>query len=71
MKQYIGTKLIEAEPAYRVRNPGGDYQITTDAREAFTNFAEVEDGYRVRYLTDTRAGAPWRPSRRRTAPLST
>ena len=49
MKQYIGTKLIEAEPAYRVRNPGGDYQITTDAREAFTNFAEVEDGYRVRY----------------------
>ncbi len=48
MKQYIGTKLIEAEPAYRVRNPGGDYQITTDAREAFTNFAEVEDGYRVR-----------------------
>ena len=47
MKQYIGTKLIEAEPAYRVRNPGGDYQITTDAREAFTNFAEVEDGYRV------------------------
>ena len=36
MKQYIGTKLIEAEPAYRVRNPGGDYQITTDAREAFT-----------------------------------
>ena len=49
MKQYIGTKLIEAEPAYRVRNPGGDYQITTDAREAFTNFAEVEDGSRVRY----------------------
>ena len=49
IKQYIGTKLIEAEPAYRVRNPGGDYQITTDAREAFTNFAEVEDGYRVRY----------------------
>ena len=49
MKQYIGTKLIEAEPAYRVRNPGGDYQITTDAREAFTNFAEVEDGYMVRY----------------------
>lgn len=35
MKQYIGTKLIKAEPAYRVRNPGGDYQITTDAREAF------------------------------------
>lgn len=40
-------------------------------REAFTNFAEVEDGYRVRYPDGYESWSPLRPSRRRTAPLST
>ena len=49
MKQYIGTKLIEAEPAYRCTDGQGHIVITDDPSEAFPNFPGVEDGYRVRY----------------------
>ena len=49
MKKYIGTKLIEAEPAFRVRNGSEPYKIVTEARDAYVNYSEVEDGYRVRY----------------------
>ena len=49
MKQYIGTKIIEAEPAYRCRDGGGKVFITTSPKEAFPNYPIVEDGYRVRY----------------------
>ena len=47
MKQYIGTKIIEAEPAYRCMD--GHITITDDLPVAFPNFPSVEDGYRVRY----------------------
>ena len=49
MKQYIGTKIIEAEPAYRCMDGQGHITITGDPSEAFPNFPSVEDGYRVRY----------------------
>lgn len=50
MKQYIGTKIIEAEPAYRCCMDGhGHITITDDLPVAFPNFPSVEDGYRVRY----------------------
>lgn len=49
MKQYIGTKIIEAEPAYRCMDGQGRITITDDPSEAFPNFPSVEDGYRVRY----------------------
>lgn len=49
MKQYIGTKIIEAEPAYRCMDGQGHITITDDPSEAFPNFPSVEDGYRVRY----------------------
>ena len=49
MKQYIGTKIIEAEPAYRCMDGQGRVTITDDPSEAFPNFPSVEDGYRVRY----------------------
>lgn len=49
MKQYIGTKIIEAEPAYRCMDGQGRITITDDTSEAFPNFPSVEDGYRVRY----------------------
>lgn len=49
MRKYIGTKLIEAEPAFRVRNGSEPYKIVTEARDAYVNYSEVEDGYRVRY----------------------
>ena len=49
MKQYIGTKLIEAEPAYRCTDGGGKVVITPHPEEAFPNYPSIEDGYRVRY----------------------
>ena len=49
MKQYIGTKIIEAEPAYRCMDGQGHITITDDLPVAFPNFPSVEDGYRVRY----------------------
>lgn len=49
MNQYIGTKNIEAEPAYRCMDGSGNVVITTRPGEAFPNYPSVEDGYRVRY----------------------
>lgn len=49
MKQYIGTKLIEAEPAYRCTDGSGKVVITPRPEEAFPNYPSIEDGYRVRY----------------------
>lgn len=44
MKQYIGTKLIEAEKAYRV-----DGKVVTLAENKVPCGNEVERGYKVRY----------------------
>ena len=49
MKQYIGTKLIGAEPAYRCTDGSGKVVITPHPEEAFPNYPSIEDGYRVRY----------------------
>lgn len=49
MKQYIGTKLIEAEPAYRCTDGSGKVVITPHPEETFPNYPSIEDGYRVRY----------------------
>lgn len=49
MEKYIGTKLIEAEPAYRCTDGSGKVVITTRPEEAFPNYPSVEEGYRVRY----------------------
>lgn len=49
MKQYIGTKLIEADPAYRCMDGSGKVIITHQPGEAFPNYPSVEEGYRVRY----------------------
>lgn len=49
MEQYIGTKLIEAEPAYRCTDGSGKVVITPHPEEAFPNYPSIEDGYRVRY----------------------
>lgn len=43
MNQYIGTKLIEAEPAFRVNGE------VRDTHRPIPNGAKVEKGYRVRY----------------------
>lgn len=49
MNQYIGTKIIEAEPAYRCMDGSGKVVITPHPEEAFPNYPSVEDGYRIRY----------------------
>ena len=52
MKQYIGTKIVEAEPAYRV-----DGMITT--ADAPVRLDEpVEDGYKVRYADGYESFSP-------------
>ena len=38
MKQYIGTKIIEDEPAYRCMDGHGHITITDDLPVAFPNF---------------------------------
>ena len=43
MKQYIGTKIIQAEPAFRI--DGGIYS----PNEILPKGTDVEEGYRVRY----------------------
>lgn len=43
MKQYIGTKIIHAEPAFRI--DGGIYS----PNEILPKGTDVEEGYRVRY----------------------
>lgn len=68
MKQYIGTKLIEAEPAYRCTDGSGKVVITPHPEEAFPNYPSIEDGYRVRTRTGMSPGARRRPSRRPTFP---
>lgn len=48
MEKYIGTKLIEAEPAYRCTDNQMRVDIIVDPDEAATYY-KSEDGYRVRY----------------------
>ena len=48
MEQYIGTKIIEAEPAYRCTDNQMRVDIILDPDEADTYY-KSEEGYRVRY----------------------
>ena len=49
MKQYIGTKIIHAEPAWRASDGKGNFVITNDPAEVLRNYPNAENGYRVRY----------------------
>ena len=53
MKQYIGTKLIEAEKAYRV-----DGKVVTLAENKVPCGNEVERGYKVRYADGYESFSP-------------
>lgn len=48
MKKYIGTKIIEVEPAYRVVDAEGNVRVVTEAAEA-KRCGTVDLGYKVRY----------------------
>lgn len=52
MKQYIGTKMIQAEPAYRYWLEGGEKLIVAhdeDKPQKVKDATACEDGYKVRY----------------------
>ena len=49
MKQYIGTKLSEAEPAFRASDGDGSSVIVDTPEEAPFCLPNIEEGYRVRY----------------------
>lgn len=53
MKQYIGTKLIEAEKEYRV-----DGKVVTLAEDRVPCGNEVEHGYKVRYADGYESFSP-------------
>lgn len=52
MKQYIGTKIVEAEPAYRL--DGKVYP----ASGVYPKSMNLEDGYRVRYADGYESWSP-------------
>lgn len=50
MEQYIGTKMIQAEPAWRITDRTGHRYIQTkDVNACCENGSKIEDGYRVVY----------------------
>ena len=64
MKQYIGTKLIEAEPAYRCTDNQMRVDIIVDPDEAATYY-KSEEGYRVRYPDGYESWMEWEGAVRR------
>lgn len=64
MKQYIGTKLIEAEKAYRV-----DGKVVTLAENRVPCGSEVERGYKVRYADGYESFGPAKVFERAYLPL--
>lgn len=48
MKQYIGTKMIKACPAYRCTYPGGMVAYAGEG-DIIPTECKIEDGYRVQY----------------------
>lgn len=52
MKQYIGTKMIQAEPAYRYQFENGTSVVVAhdeDSPQVIARAVSCDDGYRVRY----------------------
>ena len=57
MKQYIGTKMIQAEPAFRCTDNQMRVDIIVDPDEAATYY-KSEEGYRVRYQDGYESWSP-------------
>lgn len=70
MRQYIGTKLIEAEPAYRCTDNQMRVDIIADPDEAATYY-KSEEGYRVRYPDGYESWSPKEAFEKAYLPLST
>jgi hypothetical protein len=69
MKQYIGTKLIEAEPSFRITEPDGTTSIIIEG-EARSG-SKVEKGYTVRYADGYESWSPAAVFEKAYLPLST
>ena len=57
MKQYIGTKMIKACPAYRCTYPGGMVAYAGEG-DIIPTECKIEDGYRVQYEDDYLSWSP-------------
>lgn len=49
MEKYIGTKIIEAEPAYRCSGRGGNFWVSKSDVKDIQDWVTIEEGYEVRY----------------------
>ena len=58
MKQYIGTKIVHAEPAFKLTGIRGDCKVANqvlnaaqlaDCKQSGWEFTDQQEGYRVRY----------------------
>ena len=49
MQKYIGTKIVEAEPAYRYSGRGGYFWVPKSDADDINKWPAGEDGYEVRY----------------------
>ena len=59
MKQYIGTKLVAAEPAERITNPAGHVSYRKEGTNGPTETgSKIEAGYRVRYADGYESWSP-------------
>lgn len=58
MKQYIGSKIVRAEPAYRCTDSRARVDIIVDPADAFPNYSKVEDGYRILYSDGHESWSP-------------
>ena len=57
MEKYIGTKIIEAEPAFYCKDGGGNTAVAL-TRDAADTYPDVREGYRVRYQDGYESWSP-------------
>ena len=59
MKQYIGTKMVQAVPARRITNGRGEVNLAPISTRVGIDFVgHVEDGYKVRYADGYESWSP-------------
>lgn len=61
MKEYIGTKIVQAEPAYRYWMPDGERVIVShdeDKPQRVKDATACEDGYKVIYQDGYKSWSP-------------
>ena len=49
MERFIGTKIVQAEPAWKITDEEGSFVQVKSAHGCCRNGSTIEDGYKVRY----------------------